>query len=144
MNGGKIWAGVLCGAALLVLASCQGSMKRTEPVTVDEIAAHIRYLSDDLLEGRAVGTKGIEMAASYHEDYFRTMGLEPAFGTDYLQTFPLKGSTPDPLATLEIGGPAVALAPVLGDDEDLYMGQSHIFAVQAKDEAGAVTGIFDR
>jgi len=116
MNGGKIWAGVLCGAALAVLASCQGSMKRTEPVTVDEIAAHIRYLSDDLLEGRAVGTKGIEMAASYHEDYFRTMGLEPAFGTDYLQTFPLKGSTPDPLATLEIGGPAVALAPVLGEE----------------------------
>jgi Zn-dependent M28 family amino/carboxypeptidase len=116
MNVAKCWIGFFGGSALLVLASCQGSTKRIEPVTVDEIAAHIRYLSDDLLEGRAVGTKGIEMAASYHEDYFRTMGLEPAFGTDYFQTFPLKGSTPDPLATLEIGGPAVALAPVLGEE----------------------------
>ena len=33
---------------------------------------------------------------------------------------------------------------ILGDDETLEMGLSHIFAVQAKDEAGAVTGIFDR
>ncbi|MGD1048961.1 MAG: hypothetical protein ABR899_09480, partial [Candidatus Krumholzibacteriaceae bacterium] len=33
---------------------------------------------------------------------------------------------------------------VLGDDEILEMGHSYIFAVQAKDEAGAVTAIFDR
>ena len=33
---------------------------------------------------------------------------------------------------------------ILGDDEVLEMNRSHIFAVQAKDEAGAVTGIFDR
>ena len=33
---------------------------------------------------------------------------------------------------------------ILGDDEMLEMNRSHIFAVQAKDEAGAVTGIFDR
>jgi Zn-dependent M28 family amino/carboxypeptidase len=83
---------------------------------VDEIAAHIRYLSSDQLEGRAVGTRGIELAARYHEDYFRTMGLEPAFGTSYRQTFPLKGSRPDPAATLEIAGPGVALAPVLWDE----------------------------
>jgi Zn-dependent M28 family amino/carboxypeptidase len=111
---GRTW--VLCGAALLALGACQGSRQRVEPITVEEIAAHIRYLSDDLLEGRAVGTKGIEMAARYHEDYFRTMGLEPAFGTGYRQSFPLKGSKPDPQATLEVGGPAVAVAPVLGEE----------------------------
>jgi len=110
------WFGLFGGAALLVLGSCQGSSKKVVPVTVDEIAAHIRYLSDDLLEGRAVGTKGIEAAARYHEDYFRTMGLAPAFGTSYRQTFPLKGSKPDPLATLEVSGPNVALAPALWDE----------------------------
>ncbi len=103
-------------AAVLVLAASQGRRDRLEPVTVDEIAAHIRYLSSDQLEGRAVGTRGIELAARYHEDYFRTMGLEPAFGTSYRQTFPLKGSRPDPAATLEIAGPGVALAPVLWDE----------------------------
>ena len=110
------FSGLLFLAALLVLWSCQGSADRVEPVTTAEIAGHIRYLSDDLLEGRAVGTKGIEMAARYQEDYFRTMGLEPAFGTSYRQTFPLKGSRPDPLASLEISGPAVTITPVLGDE----------------------------
>ncbi len=103
-------------AALLALGACQGSPKRLEPVTVDELAAHIRYLSSDQLEGRAVGTPGIELAARYHEDYFRTMGLEPAFGASYRQTFTLKGSRPDPQATLEISGPGVVLAPALWDE----------------------------
>jgi Zn-dependent M28 family amino/carboxypeptidase len=87
-----------------------------EPVTVDEIAAHIRYLSSDQLEGRAVGTPGIEMAARYHEDYFRTMGLEPAFGTSYRQTFTLKGSHPDPQASLEVSGPDITLTPAPWDE----------------------------
>jgi Zn-dependent M28 family amino/carboxypeptidase len=103
-------------AFMTSLWSCQGSSKRMEPVTVDELAAHIRYLSSDQLGGRAVGTKGIELAARYHEDYFRTMGLEPAFGTSYRQTFRLKGSRPDPQAALEISGPGVAIAPVLRDE----------------------------
>ncbi len=117
MNDLKARIAVFAGAAvLLVLAGCQGARDRVEPVKVDEIAAHIKYLSSDQLEGRAVGTRGIELAAAYHEDYFRTMGLAPAFGTSYRQTFPLKGSKPDPQASLEIGGPGVAIAPVLWDE----------------------------
>ncbi len=104
--------------AVLVLAlwSCQGSPDRMEPVTTDEIAAHIRYLSSDQLEGRAVGTDGIELAARYHEDYFRTMGLDPAFPTGYRQTFSLKGSTPDPHAALEFAAPEGTIAPVLWEE----------------------------
>jgi len=116
MNSGSRWIGALCIVALSGLWSCQGSPGRIEPVTVDEIAAHIRNLSSDQMEGRAVGTRGIEMAARYHEDYFRTMGLEPAFGTSYRQAFPLKGSKPDPQASLEINGPDVALTPALWDE----------------------------
>lgn len=117
MNDLKARIAVFAGAAaLLVLAGCQGARDRLEPVTIDEIAAHIKYLSSDQLEGRAVGTPGIELAARYHEDYFRTMGLAPAFGTSYRQTFPLKGSKPDPQASLEISGPGVALVPVLWDE----------------------------
>ena len=82
MNSGKRRNGITCLMALLGLWACQGSRQKVEPITVDEIAAHIRYLSSDQLEGRAVGTKGIEMAARYHEDYFRTMGLEPGFALD--------------------------------------------------------------
>jgi len=62
----KPWMGTIAAAAPLVLAACQGSSARVEPIGVEEIAAHIRYLSDDLLEGRAVGTEGIGKAARYH------------------------------------------------------------------------------
>ena len=110
------YSGLLCLGVLAGLWSCQGSPDRMEPITVKEIESHIRYLSDDLLEGRAVGTKGIEMAARYQEDYFKTMGLEPAFGASYRQTFPLKGSKPDPAATLEFVSPAVTITPVPGDE----------------------------
>jgi Zn-dependent M28 family amino/carboxypeptidase len=117
MNKGKARIAVFAGAAaLLVLAGCQGSSTRVEPVTVDELMAHIKYLSSDQLEGRAVGRPGIELAAAYHEDYFRTMGLAPAFGTSYRQTFPLKGSKPDPQASLEISGPGGSLTPALWDE----------------------------
>src|SRR4030042_1596819 len=115
MNVPLRYPALFAAAALLVLWSCHGSSDRLVPVTVREIESHIRYLSDDLLEGRAVGTKGIEMAARYQEDYFKTMGLEPAFGASYRQTFPLRGSKPDPLASLEIVGPDVAITPVPGD-----------------------------
>lgn len=108
--------GAIGAAAFAALGACQGSSKRVEPVTAAEIEAHIRYLSDDLLEGRAVGTEGIEMAARYHEDYFKAMGLEPAFAGSYRQAFPLRGSRPDPEARLGISGPGVALAPALGDE----------------------------
>ena len=108
---------ILFGAAALpFLGACRGGSDRAQPVTIGEVDRHIRALSDDLLEGRAVGTKGIEMAAGYHEDYFQAMGLEPAFGTGFRQTFPLKGSRPDPAASLEVAGPGIALAPALWDD----------------------------
>ena len=116
MNVRNGFIGLLCVGLLAGLWSCQGSSDRMEPITLKEIDSHIRYLSSDLLEGRAVGTKGIEMAARYQEDYFKTMGLEPAFGTSYRQTFPLKGSKPDPAASLEFTGPGVAITPVPWDE----------------------------
>ena len=79
--------------------------KKTEPVkpiTPQEIEAHIRFLSDDLLEGRSVGSRGLAIAALYQENYFRSLGLEPAFGRSFRQHLILKGSLPDQNASLEI------------------------------------------
>jgi hypothetical protein len=57
----------------------------------DGAMAHVRYLSDDRLEGRAVGTDGARCAASYIADQFRAIGLDPA-GTEgnYFQPFPIR------------------------------------------------------
>src|SRR5262245_25611531 len=44
----------------------------------EAIAAHVRFLADDLLEGRGTGTRGYELAAKYVASEFEALGLEPA------------------------------------------------------------------
>src|SRR5438067_6688843 len=67
------------------------------PVSGAAMDAHIRYLADDLLEGRAPGTRGGVLAARYIAAQFAALGLEPA-GADssYFQPVALVGLTPHP------------------------------------------------
>jgi len=54
------------------------------------IEADVRFLADDLLEGREAGTRGFDLAALYVATRFRQLGLEPA-GEDgsYFQRVPM-------------------------------------------------------
>ncbi|WP_374602712.1 M28 family metallopeptidase [Arenimonas sp.] len=54
------------------------------------IEADVAFLADDLLEGRAAGTRGYDLAALYVANRYRAIGLEPA-GDDgsYLQAVSL-------------------------------------------------------
>jgi len=54
------------------------------------IEKHIRTLSADAMEGRGLGTKGIDQAAAYIEKELRAAKVEPAFGKSYRQKFPVK------------------------------------------------------
>ena len=67
------------------------------PVSTAAMDAHLRYLSDDLLEGRAPGTRGGRLAAQYIAAQFQALGLAPA-GPDgsYFQPVALFGLTPHP------------------------------------------------
>ena len=42
------------------------------------IRAGMRFLADDLLEGRGTGTRGFEIAAKYMASEFEGIGLQPA------------------------------------------------------------------
>ena len=56
------------------------------------LKAHVEFLADDLLEGRAIGTRGYELAARYVATRFDAAGLNPpAVGGRY-QRVPLIGS----------------------------------------------------
>ena len=61
---------------------------------VDGPLAHVRYLADDALEGREVGSEGARCAADYIAAWFEELGLEPAGNTgSYYHTFTIrKGS----------------------------------------------------
>ncbi len=47
--------------------------------------AHVQFLADDKLEGRNVGTPGLDKAVEYVESQFQAIGLKPAGTTGFRQ-----------------------------------------------------------
>jgi Zn-dependent M28 family amino/carboxypeptidase len=84
-----------------------------QKVDPERIRAHVRFLSDDLLEGRGTGQRGGDIAAEYIATQFALYGLKPAGdnGT-YMQKVPMVGITPQP-ATM------FALVPAKGGTNEL-------------------------
>src|SRR3989442_6818792 len=74
-------------------------------VSTAAMDAHLKYLADDLLEGRAPATRGGRLAAKYIAAQFEALGLEPA-GSDgsYFQPVALVGVTPHPSLVWGKGG----------------------------------------
>ncbi len=85
----------LAVAALLCAASIAHA--QSDPwteVRAEAIRAHVQFLADDLLEGRAAGSKGFDTAAAYVVAQFRQLGLRPAGDADtFLQPVPLLEAT---------------------------------------------------
>jgi len=66
----------------------------------EAVRADMRFLSDDLLEGRGTATRGYETAAKFMATQFESMGLQPAGdnGT-YFQKVPLRSMRVDQTKT---------------------------------------------
>ncbi len=71
----------------------------------DEFLAHIRVLSSDEYEGRALGGKGEELSVRYITEQFKKIGLQPGNpdGT-YVQKVPIAGIKTQPTLRLTSGG----------------------------------------
>jgi hypothetical protein len=86
-----------------VAASPAGALPASTPpidpsaVRAASISARIRFLSDDLLEGRFTGSRGHEIGARYVATELQAMGADPGgdAGT-YLQPVPMRGAMKDP------------------------------------------------
>ena len=87
-------------AAARLPASAFAAMQTIDP---ERIRAHVRFLADDLLEGRGTGQRGGDIAAQYIATQFALYGLKPAGdnGT-YLQKVPMVGVTTLPESTFTI------------------------------------------
>ena len=121
MNRRLLYSPAVRRACLLLLAPLAlGTPARgadVTPVSPAELGAHLRFLSDDLLEGRGPGTRGDRLAQAYVEAMFRASGLSPAFGGSFRQEVPIRLAAPDPRTTLELSGAAGnATAGRFGDD----------------------------
>lgn len=101
---------LLVAVSLLSIAgslSAQGISPATRlarSISQDAYRAHLQFLADDALEGRAPATRGGDLAAKYIAAQFQRLGLEPAgdSGT-YFHRVPIIALTP--LPTLKVTGP---------------------------------------
>src|SRR5207253_4348407 len=73
--------------AVLAFVAVSANAQTIKP---EAIRAHMRFLSDDLLEGRGTGTRGYQLAAEYVAAQYQSFGLKPGAGKSYLQNVPFR------------------------------------------------------
>lgn len=86
---------IIRSSAMLValsLGACalqDSSTSYTEPQAREHaVRAHMKFLADDLLEGRDTGTRGYDIAANYVAAHFEQLGIQPYGDDEYLQWMP--------------------------------------------------------
>ena len=95
----------------------EDAVKAMQSVTPPALMSHIRFLSDNLLEGRAPGSRGDVLARTYIAAQMELMGLKPgAPDGSYFQRVPILSMTADPSVALEIRGNGKALSLKYGED----------------------------
>jgi Zn-dependent M28 family amino/carboxypeptidase len=86
-------------------------------IVESKLRAHVKYLADDLLEGRGPGSRGGMLAAKYIASQFEALGLEPA-ATDrsFFQQVQMIGTRTDPSTKLAVKSESDAAEFKFGDE----------------------------
>ena len=98
---------VILAALLIALlaSSVVPQQRKSAPARINEnaVRAHIKYLSDDLLEGRGPGARGGDLAAKYIATQLEALGLKGAGAQgSFFQPVSLVGVKADPQTKLTI------------------------------------------
>jgi Zn-dependent M28 family amino/carboxypeptidase len=98
-------------------------------IDAERIRAHVRFLADDLLEGRGTGTRGGDIAARYIAAQFALDGLKPA-GDDgsYFQKVAFVGVQTEPASRF-------TLQPDQGNPLDLKLADDYVASNQTQTAA---------
>ena len=83
-------------ACVLLLVPATVAAQSKTAITASEIDGHLRFLSSDLLEGRAPGTRGGRLTAEYIASQLRSAGVEPGVNGSYFQPVPIDVMTTQP------------------------------------------------
>jgi Zn-dependent M28 family amino/carboxypeptidase len=95
-------------------------------IDAEHIRTHVRFLADDLLEGRGTGARGGDIAAEYVAAQFALDGLKPAGdGDSYLQKVRFTGVHTLPATT-------ASLQPAQGAPIDLKLGEDFVTSNQTQ------------
>ena len=105
MKRGLLALGYLACSLLSLNLLGQDSPTRTaldsaaKTIRQEQIRAHMRFLSDGLLQGRAPGTPGYDVAASYVASQLEGMGLLPGVSGKWFQSVALQKAVVDSAAS---------------------------------------------
>ncbi|MBW3543979.1 MAG: M20/M25/M40 family metallo-hydrolase [Bacteroidetes bacterium] len=101
----------LAFASQLSLSAQQSSSNNIQAIVeAPEVEMHVRFLASDALAGRDVGAPGLEIAASYLAEAFRSWGLKALSGVDgYRQQVPFKETNAPQEGALKIGDKSFSL-----------------------------------
>jgi Zn-dependent M28 family amino/carboxypeptidase len=123
---------VLAGALVMVTGTALALIRpalmtdeeRLAAQTVREqrLRADTRFLSSDLLEGRAPGTRGDRLAREYVAARFEAIGLEPGIGSSWEQPVELVGVTTHAPEELRVTRNGEAVSLRLRDDYIAFSG----------------------
>jgi hypothetical protein len=94
MKSNLLWRAGFAAPLLVCHALAAQTPRRAAPpsggVSSGVLQAHLGFLADDALEGRATGSRGAAVAAQYIAAQFRRLGLDPAGDSgSYFQAIPL-------------------------------------------------------
>src|SRR2546429_5185518 len=119
--------GIIALLTLLILAAAVNAQRRLmrveSPISENALRAHIKFLSDDRLEGRGTGARGGELAALYVAQQFEAMGLKGAGAEgSFWQPVSLVGVKADPKTELRVTGAKGSEAFKFADDFVAFTG----------------------
>jgi Zn-dependent M28 family amino/carboxypeptidase len=86
----------LLAVVLLVTPALVAAQPTRPRITTAEIDGHLRFLSSDLLEGRAPATRGGRLATEYIASQLLAAGVEPGVNGSYFQSVPIDIVAADP------------------------------------------------
>ena len=111
-----------------LLAAPVAAAAQTVPharITPAEIDGDLRFLSSDLLEGRAPATRGGRLATEYIADQLRSAGVEPGVHGSYFQPVPIDVVTSD-AGSIHVSASGKANATLRYPDDVVVWGGSAI------------------
>jgi len=129
-----MWIFLVCFLLSLNLFSQNSSDRAavdvaTKVIRPEHIRAHIRFLADSLLQGRAPGTPGYDIAARYVATELEGMGLHPGVAGAWYQPVPLAKAVTDTAASSLV-------LTVKGKDQKLVDAKDYVFNTWFASPAG--------
>ncbi len=108
------------------------ALSAMKTIDAERVRAHVKFLADDLLEGRGTGQRGGDLAAAYIETQFALDGLKPAGDNgSYLQKIPMVGIGTQPETTF-------AIAPATGEPMILHLLEDYVATDQSQEPASDI------